>query len=92
MQCAAMVCRCAAIVINELRDAADIMSCLADCVYYTTAGCMLAQVLQPRLTQKLPCRPLALTRGPPTSIQSKACVGNQERLDRPRPANLNSQG
>ena len=44
MQCAAMICRCAAIVIRELQDAADIMTCLADCVYYTTAGCMLAQV------------------------------------------------
>jgi len=32
-----------AIFVSELRDAADVLDCIAKCVYFTTVGCMTAQ-------------------------------------------------
>ena len=44
MQLLACVCNILACFIPELRDAAQCIQCIADLVFYTTAGCMFAQI------------------------------------------------
>jgi len=44
MQCIACICHILACFISQLREAARIMDCIADCVFFSTAGCMVAQV------------------------------------------------
>ena len=44
MQLLACVCNILACFVPELRDAAQCIQCIADLVFYTTAGCMFAQI------------------------------------------------
>jgi hypothetical protein len=45
MQCLAVICRLAAMFDESFRDAAELIECIADIVYYATTGCMHAQVM-----------------------------------------------
>lgn len=44
MQCLSLILDCLSICIEELREAADIVRCIANVVYWVTSGCMTAQM------------------------------------------------
>ena len=44
MQCLSIICTMAAIIDETFADAAALVECIADLVYYATTGCMTAQV------------------------------------------------
>ena len=43
MQCLSCICHVAASIDKNFEDAAQIIDCIADCVYHVTVGCMVAQ-------------------------------------------------
>ncbi|KAJ8600240.1 hypothetical protein CTAYLR_001980 [Chrysophaeum taylorii] len=52
IQCLACICHILAIVNDSFRDCAAIIDCIADVVFFSTAGCMVAQLNRELIVRK----------------------------------------
>lgn len=92
LQIAACICNILAIFIEPLREAAQILDCIADAVFFSTLGCMAAQVdaelkyqLNKGAAGAAPAPPIATApAGGPSAAEhdEKLAIGNSAEMER----------
>ena len=70
MQCLSCICHVAASIDKNFEDAAQIIDCIADCVYHVTVGCMVAQTSN-ELNYQLSLGTVPVATAEPTSVAAQ---------------------